>query len=142
MAWESPGSGDPFVAASAIAQFVPVRFVGDAAVDAGSQLDHTLIRAGSWNEDVLGVTIATVASPGDPVSVVSKGFAKGIAGASLGAGARVGVGSTNGILIPLAATGGAASANLVTLRYAVGKAVDGAAAGDVFTVRIDPTQIV
>lgn len=127
----------PLKAASAIGQYVPVAFLAG-----GSALSETVIRAGSINDDVVGMTIATVASPGDEVAVAFSGQVKGIAGASLGAGARVAVGSTNGILIPLAASGGPASVNVVATRYSVGRAAKNAAAGDLFPVILQPEQIV
>lgn len=127
----------PLKAASGIAQYVPVAFLAG-----GSALSETVIRAGSINDDVLGMTIATVASPGDEVAVAVAGVVKGVAGASLGAGCRVAVGSTNGILIPLAASGGPASVNVVATRYAVGRALKNAAAGDLFPVLLQPEQVV
>jgi hypothetical protein len=129
----------PLRAASAIGQYVPVRFTGDPQVTPGSAVTESVVRAGSTNEDVLGMTIATVASPGDPVAVAWFGVSKGIAGASLGAGARLMVGSTNGILIPFVATGAAASGPLRT--YVVGRSLKNAAAADVFSFVIDPEQI-
>jgi hypothetical protein len=128
----------PVKAASAIAQYVPVTFLAGA-----SALSETVQRTGSFNELSFGVTLATVASPGDPVSIAMPGeVVKGIAGASLGAGALVAVGSTNGILIPQIASGGPASANLVAVRWGVGIAVKNAAAGDYFPVYLNPAQIV
>jgi hypothetical protein len=141
MAHNQEGFRLPMRAASAIAQYVPVRFVGDAQTGAGSAVDETVVRTGSFNEDVLGMTLATVASPGGEVAVQVEGVIKGIAGASLGAGARVGVGSTNGILIPLTPSNIASSANGSGLRFAVGKALVNAAAGDNFAVLIQPEQI-
>lgn len=124
----------PFKAASGIAMFVPVAFL-----ISGSALSETVMRAGSVNDDVFGMTIATIASPGDEVAVAVYGEVKGIAGASLGAGARVGVGSTNGILIPLAASAGAAP---TAARYVVGRAVKNAAAGDTFPVLLGCEQFI
>lgn len=133
----------PLKAASAIAQYVPVRFVGDAHGGfGGSALSETVVRAGSWNELAIGMTIATIATYGLEVAVAYTGEVKGIAGASLGAGAPVAVGSTNGILIPVLATGGPATANLVGTRFAVGIALKNAAAGDYFPVLLKPDQIV
>jgi hypothetical protein len=142
MAHNQEGFRFPARAASAIAQYVPVRFVGDPHVTGGSALSETVIRAGSTNELAIGFTTATVATYGEAVSVQYTGFVKAVAGASLGAGAPVGVGSTNGILIPLQATGGPASANLVAVKFAVGIAAKNAVAGDIFTVLIKPDQLV
>ena len=129
--------GFPAKAASAIAQYVPVMFL-----PGGSALSETVQRAGSINDLPLAFTLATVASPGDPASLQHRGVVKGIAGASLGAGALVGVGSTNGVLAPFSASGGPASANLVAVRWRVGIALKNAAAGDYFPVLLDPQQIV
>lgn len=143
MAHKTEGFELPLKAASAIAQYVPVRFVGDAHGGfGGSSLSETVVRTGSWNELALGMTIATVATYGQEVAVQVNQVTKGVAGASLGAGAPVGVGSTNGILVPLLATGGAASANLVGTRFAVGIALKNAAAGDFFPLLVKPDQIV
>lgn len=124
----------PQKAASGIAQYVPVMFL-----PGGSALSETVQRAGSVNDDVFGMTIATVASPGDEVAVAISGQVKGIAGASLGAGARLAVGSTNGILVPLLASAGAAP---TAARYIVGRALKNAAAGDVFPVQVQPEQFI
>lgn len=121
-------------AASAIAQWVPAMFL-----PAASALDLTVHRAGSLNDIAVGMTIATGASPGDPLTLVVSGQAKAVAGASLGAGALVGVGSTNGILIPQAPS---AVATAMALRTVVGRALVNAAAGDVFAIQVKPEQIV
>lgn len=120
-------------AASAIAQWVPVMFL-----PGGSALDETIHRAGSLNDFAVGLTIATVASPGEPVTVVTSGRAKGIAGASLGAGAFVAVGSTNGILIPQLASAAAAP---TAIRNIVGRSLKNAVAGDVFEIQVKAEQI-
>ncbi len=121
-------------AASAIAQWVPAMFL-----PGGSALDLTVHRAGSLNDIAVGMTIATVASPGEPVELVVSGQAKAIAGASLGAGALVGVGSTNGVLIPQTPS---VLATAMALRTIVGRALANAVAGDVFTIQVKPEQIV
>jgi hypothetical protein len=141
MAHYTPGKGEPFKAASVIAAFVPVSFL-----PAGSSLDETVVRTGSYNEFSVGFTQATVASAGDPAMVVMDGRAKGIAGASLGAGAPLVVGSTNGILIPLLPSGLStalgSAIGAAGLRYQVGRAATNAVAGDVFTVIVDVDQII
>lgn len=134
MAYTNHGERLSLKAASAIAQNVPVMFL-----PGGSALDLTVQRAGSVNDIAVGMTIATVASYGDPVAVVVSGEAKAIAGASLGAGALVGVGSTNGILIPQSPS---AAATAMELRTIVGRALVNAAAGDVFTIQVKAEQIV
>lgn len=142
MAHKTEGFTFPAKAASAIGMYVPVRFVGDPHITGGSALSETVMRAGSYNELAIGMSIATIATYGLEAAVLVQGVGKGVAGASLGAGAPVAVGCTNGILIPLLATGGPASANLVGPRFSVGIALKNAAAGDIFPVLIKPDQIV
>lgn len=124
----------PMKAASAIAQYVPVMFLAG-----GSALSEVVMRAGSINDDAFGMTIATIASPGDETAVAYSGEVKGVAGASLGAGARLGVGSTNGILIPLSPSAAAAP---TAARYVIGRAAKNAAAGDIFPVILEPQQFI
>lgn len=130
----------PLKAASAIAQYVPVMFLAG-----GSALSETVQRAGSTNDVPVGFAMASCASPGDEISVMVDGVAKGFAGASIGAGALLGVGSTNGVLIPIMASGvlasAGASAGLTLPRWRVGMALKNAAAGDVFPVLIDIDQV-
>ena len=125
----------PFKAASAISQYVPVMPLAGA-----SALSETVQRAGSINDRVIGMTIATAASPGDPVSVQFAGVVKGIAIASLGAGAYVAVGSTNGGLIPLLPSTG--SAGVIDARFRVGIALKNAASGDYFPVLLNPDELI
>jgi hypothetical protein len=134
MAHKNEGFNLPLKAASAIAQYVPV-----TPVPAGSSLSETVYRAGSVNDMPLGFTVATIATYGLEAAVQINGVVKGIAGASLGAGALVGVGSTNGILIPLVPS---AAATAMALRWAAGVALKNAAAGDYFPVLVKPDQIV
>ena len=77
----------------------------------------------------------------DPHAVVTDGKAKAVCGASVGAGARVAIASTNGALGPAAAAGGAGGASLGA-RYQVGLTLRAYAAGDIMTVLLDPGQIV
>ena len=130
-----------FTAASAINQFVPVTLLG-----AASSIDDNVIRAGSVNQFPIGFTIATVPSAGNPVSVLLGGIAKAIAAASLGNGAQVAVGSTNGRLIPLLASGLStaigSALGAAGLRFSVGFALEDAADGAEFKVLLNPIQIV
>lgn len=133
MAHSDKTIGEPFKAASAIAQWVPV-----IGLEKASSIDETVIPAGSYNQFPIGMTMATVASPGDPVSVVMfGGKTKAIAGASLGAFTPVGVGSTNGILVPLARSSVASA-----ITNQVGFSVQAAAPGDVFTIFVNPAEVV
>lgn len=142
MAHLNESAGQPFKAASAIAQWVPV-----IGLEGSSSIDETVIRAGSYNQFPIGMSIASAASPGDPITVVTEGRVKAIAAASLGAFTPVGVGSTNGHLIPLARGAGGQvgpSAHVATVLQInqVGIAMTAAADGDVFTILVDPLQIV
>lgn len=136
MAHKTEGPKLPLVAASAIAQYVPVQFL-----QGGSALSETVMPAASLNIFAIGFTEASIAR-GQEVAVQYGGVAKGIAGASLGAGALVAVGSTNGILIPLTASNIASVANGSGLRYTVGVALKNAAAADIFPVWVKPDQII
>ena len=124
----------PLFGASAISAKVPVTFVAGAS--------QTVVRTGSFNELSVSFTISAVASPGDAAQILMGGIIDAVAAASLGAGARVAVGSTNGRLIPLAASGGPASANLVAVRYTVGIALENAADAGSFKCLVDPGQVV
>ncbi|MCL4836422.1 MAG: hypothetical protein KJ058_00465 [Thermoanaerobaculia bacterium] len=109
-----------------------------------SSRDRVAVPVASGNEDVIGLTIATGASVGNTVGVAVAGYAKAVAAASLGAGCRVGVASTNGALGPVGASGLAAhvaSAGAVEPKFQVGRALEAAAAGAIFTVLVDPQQI-
>lgn len=127
----------PFQAASAIGAFAPVKQLG-----APSARDGYVTLAASLNDDVIGFTVATVATANGEVAVVFGGVAKAVAAASLGAGARVAVGSSNARLIPLSPSGGPASANLVAVRFAVGRALAAAADGQTFSVLLQPEQLI
>ncbi len=136
MAFENSNFAHSFRAASAINAHQPVALVG--AVNPASAGDLLVQPVGSLNEDVLGVARATVATAGLPVTVdLPPGFVKVIAAASLGAGARVVVGSTNGRMAPVA-LGSVAS----TVRNSVGIAVANAADADIFTILLKPEQVV
>jgi hypothetical protein len=113
----------PRQAASAISAYVPVRTSASAA--------DQVLSAASSAVRVLGVSIATAASPGDPVAVQVDGVAKCIAAASIGNGALLAVGSTNGRLIPVA------SGSAVQV---VGESQTPAADGDVFSVLLKPAN--
>jgi hypothetical protein len=119
--------GKPKIAASAIRQGEPVRL-------SASQTDYVLPAATS-NAPVFGLAIATAASPGDPVGVQESGVAIGRACASLGPGALIVVGSTNGRLAPL---GAAASAPIPQGLHVIGRSVGPAVDGDYFSVHLRP----
>lgn len=86
------------------------------------------------NVQVLGVSIATAASAGDPHAVVDRGVVKLLAVASIGAGAEVMVASANG------GVGVAAAASGFT-RWSVGISQTPAAVGDTFSVLLRQRQL-
>lgn len=131
MAHTSMDARPPLKAASAMGAYLPITFLLG-----GSALTETVRLAASFNEYPIGLTLATVASAGDPVEWYVPGdVAKGIAGASIGAGAFVGAGSTNGVLGVVGQGSSAAGASRMA---AVGIALKNAAAGDLVPVLIAP----
>lgn len=135
MAFTQNDGRPPLVAASAIKAYAPIAFLGTA-----SAASEKVVAAASLNEFQFGVALATVASPGEPVSYWRHGdVAKCIAGASLGAGAFVAVGSTNSVI-------GLASANSTSAtgpaKFALGILLKNAAAGDFVPVFLTPMQVV
>lgn len=96
------------------------------ALAAGSQLDDTVIPAASGGA-ILGVTRASHAA-NDACEVIVLGVAKMIAGASLGAGAALAVGSQGKVVVP------AASAPISS----VGKSLTNGVAGDIIAVFLNP----
>lgn len=123
------------VMASAMGAFLPVKH--SASTSRGG------VPAASLNDLVIGFTRATVGTYGLAEPVQTGGVVKAVAAASLGPGAIVGIGSSNGRLIPLAASGVASGAPAAAApRYRVGVAEDGAADGDIFPVLLDIAQII
>jgi hypothetical protein len=109
-------------AASAVRAYAAV-----GAAAAGSQLDDSVIPAASGGV-ALGVTRASHAA-NDACEVVTYGVAKMLAGASIGAGAPISVGSLGAVALV------AASAPISV----VGKSLVNAAAGDIFSVLVNPS---
>ena len=122
---------EPLIAASQINQWIPVR-----GLAGGSSRDEYVMGYGGSANPVIGMTIATVASPGDPVSVVTAGRAKGISAGSIGAWSPVGQ-NASGLLAPI--TLGAAGSYLA--QNAVGISTEAAVAGQVFTILVNPQQV-
>lgn len=88
----------------------------------------------STNELPLGLALGS-AGIGENVAVPEPGsIVKAIAGASLGGGAEVQIGSSNGALVL------AAGASGVT-KFSVGQTVAATAAGEVVSVRVNPRQL-
>lgn len=128
--WAVPGR-----AASAINAGAAVALVG--AINAASAGDNLYIRA-TTTAQIMGLSRASVAQ-GQALEVDVEGVGKARAAASLGAGAFVGPASgvaTDG-LVPMALTVGSAMFGRVKL----GQALENAAAGDIFSVFIQPDQL-
>lgn len=122
-----------FTAASALLPYRPVSLLGGA-----SALDDTVVRSGSVNDLTIGFTVASAAA-GAVTAILLGGIAKAVAAASLGNGALVGVGSTNGRLIPLVPS---AAATAMALRYVVGVALEDAVDAGEFKVLLRPSQLI
>ena len=117
-------------AASALAQYVAV--VLDTATN------NQVLVASANGFDAVGIVSATAATYGQPVPVTVLGEEKALCVASLGAGCRVAVASTNGGLGPFVPTGAAASGAART--YSLGRAREAAAPGQFFTVLVMPEE--
>lgn len=125
MAWTQHKHTLPKQAASAIRDYVPVK-----------QVTAEKVALAATNVDqIIGFTIASAASPGDPLAVVHEGVVKALCVASVGAGVEVSVASVNGGLGPVAA--GASGFD----KQAVGISQDAAAAGEIFSVLLRPRNI-
>ena len=105
---------------------------GAAVVVSASQADYVLPAANATAGNLLGLAVATAASPGDPIAVQFDGVGKAIAAASVGVGAQVGVMS--------ASAGGLGPVASGTENRAVGISRTAAAAGEFFSVLIRPGQ--
>lgn len=100
-----------------------------AAVRTSASAADQVLTVPSANIRVLGIAVATAASPGDPVAVQVDGVAKVRAGASIGNGALVAVGATdNRMIVALSAS----------THQVVGEAQTPAADGDYFSVLLKP----
>ena len=113
----------PQRAASAINQ-------GAAVVVSASQADYVLPAANATAGQLVGLAVATAASPNDGVAVQYDGIGKAIAAASVGVGAPVGVAA--------ASAGGLAPVASGTENRQVGISRTSAAAGEYFSVLLKP----
>lgn len=120
MAFELHRNGFPAIAASAMnAQAAVALDVGDV---------QRQVVAPASGARVFGVALATAITAGDPVTVLDRGnVVKVTAAASLGAGQSV------NILGATTSYGAVASGS-----WAMGQAVTGALAGEIFSLYIDP----
>lgn len=128
-AFELHRSGFPAKAASAMgAQIAVSHDVGDT--------QRQVVAIATNNVEALGVTLATAANAGDAITVLDRGnVVKVTAMASLGAGADIGVASTNGALGLVTSASG-------VVKWAVGKSQTAAAAGETFSLYVNPKPIV
>ena len=117
-------------------------FPGIAASNCGDKMVVTLTTGGeravcpviAATTEPHGITIATALRT-EGVTVIGQGnYAKAIAAASLGVGANVGIlGATRSLGLVSTASG--------TANWRVGKSVTAAAAGEVFTLYVNPSQL-
>lgn len=125
MAFELHRGAFPGLAASAIDAHQAVRLV-DA--------ERGVAPANAGNQEPFGVALATAAQ-GEAVTAHDVGnVVKAVAGASLGAGANVGVTGATASLSPIAGASG-------VIRFSVGKSVTAAATGEVFSLYVNPQQL-
>jgi len=119
----------PLIAASACGPMAPVRL-------SASQADTFVPMASAGEGRPFGITAASC-NQGYRVAVYEEGnYLKAVAAASLGPGTPVIVGSPNGALAP------ASQAIVGSNHWEVGIAMNGAAAGNFFTVFVKPRKIV
>jgi hypothetical protein len=109
-------------------------YAGVAVAAAGSQLDDSVI-PGASGVAIVGVTRASHAA-NDSVEVITYGIAKMIAGASIGAGAPLVVGSLGAIVLVAAQP-----SSLVVPPGLIGTARQNAVVGDIFSVLVNPNFI-
>lgn len=120
----------PCIAASAI------NYGQAVALDVGD-VQRQVLPLGTNTLEAFGLALATAVNPGDPVSVhgfLSGNVEKVVAGASLGHGADIGIGSTNGALAPIVGASGVA-------KWRVGKSMTAAAVGETFSLYVAPRQL-
>lgn len=120
--------GLPCLAASAMAVNTVVNWnTGD--------VQRSVVAVATVNIEPVGITRNVASSAGDPVTVYDdNNVVRAVAIASLGAGADIGVASTNGGLAAISAASG-------TLKYRVGRSLTAAAAGETFSLSIKPRAI-
>lgn len=129
----------PLKAASAMGAYLPVTLSLGGSLGA-SPVSETVRLAPSSNFPLIGMSAATVVTAGDAIELFQRGdVGKGIAGASIGAGAFVGVGSSNGVLAPILPVDAGPSG---LPRFALGICLSNAAAGDFISIEINPGQII
>lgn len=122
-----PGHQFPIVAATLIKPRHPVALGGTSGLLA--------VPVPSSNTKLFGFTGEATSLAGDAVTIYeSCNVVKAVAGASLGAGAAVTMGSINGVQVPLTAASG-------TLQWQHGESLSPAAAGEVFSLYVNARQV-
>jgi hypothetical protein len=87
------------------------------------------------NVEPAGITRNVASNAGDPITVYDHSHVCRVTAiASLGAGADIGVASTNGALGAITGASG-------SVKWALGKSLTAAAAGEVFSLSIRPRQL-
>lgn len=127
-----PGHQQAIVAASAILPRQAVRLAGTDGLfllPAATNSDRPFGVAGPATVGASGLADGEMCTVYEELNIV-----KAVAGASLGVGAEVSVGSTNGVLTPAALV--AASGH-----WAVGFAETPAAAGEIFALYVKPRRV-
>lgn len=119
------GHKESLTSASAIADKRPVKL---------DTVESQVVLCATSGHEPLGFTIASAAQGGALAVHGRDNVVKAVAAASLGYGAKVGVASTNGALGPVAAASG-------VVTWAVGEARGPAAAGETFSVRVNPEKL-
>lgn len=123
MAREQLRHADSYIAASAMSPMTVV------ALNPG--LANGVVAASAAAHEPFGVTVAS-AGRGEAVTIYDRGnIVKVKAGASLGHGGNVGLAAATTSLAPVASG-----------QWRVGKAIESAAAGEIFSLYVDPLQLV
>lgn len=132
MAWKNEQTVLPKIAASALAQYICVK---------NDTVDDQVFTAGANTDDVIGVSLATVATYGYSAGIQVEGVAKVLVCASVGAGARVSIGSSNGAIGPVAAPA-SSGVPVGAPVYSLGVIQEARAAGEYGSVFLDPREVV
>lgn len=118
------------LAFTAASNIVPLR-----AVQIDTAKNRQVLLAATQNVEPYGVTGNGTALQGEAVTVHGPdSVVEAVAAASLGAGADIGVASTNGALGPVSGASGVS-------RFRAGVSVEAAGAGERFSLYVNPKQL-
>lgn len=127
MAFEILRNAIAFTAASNVVPQSPVKI--DTAAN------RQVVLAASVNDSLQGFVGGATAKTGEAVTVYGENaVVSAVAAASLGAGAVVGVASTNGAIGPVSGASG-------VTKFQAGISLESAAAGEQFSLYVKPRQI-